>query len=116
MIPVPQRVSPNMQPSDETDRVDDRHDERIVVVNLRPDQSDSDASPEPESEAVAIENSQSSYSAAELPSSIASLSLRCGSSGPEALSRQIVSLFSPDTLGLVRVPGSAATAAHPHQP
>ena len=34
----------------------------------------------------------------------------------EARSRQIVSLFSPDTLGLVNVPGSAATAGHPHQP
>jgi hypothetical protein len=33
-----------------------------------------------------------------------------------ARSRQIVSLFSPDTLDLLNLPGSAATAGNPHQP
>jgi hypothetical protein len=35
-----------------------------------------------------------------------------GRKAPGALYRQIVSLFSPDTLDLLNLPGSATTAGH----
>jgi len=41
---------------------------------------------------------------------------RAGFTAPGARSRQIVSLFSPDTIDLLNLPGRAATAGQPHQP